>query len=213
MEKKNKIMEWWGRVYGSEKAKQIKKIIKDTGYGKVVLLLIAGALLIVLSIPGNSGGDKNTGTEKKKELGTTSTEQISKFSEQVYARELEEELKELLRQVDGVGQVEVMITLKSSAETVVNKDVSQSESSSVRGAEEGEQNQEAQNQSEEETVLVEDSEGNQSPYIIKEIQPEIAGIVVICDGGSDPLVISNITSAAEVLFSVSAHKVKVMKKI
>lgn len=213
MEKKNKIMEWWGRVYGSEKAKQIKKIIKDTGYGKVVLLLIAGALLIVLSIPGNSGGDKSTGTEKKKELGTTSTEQISKFSEQVYARELEEELKELLRQVDGVGQVEVMITLKSSAETVVNKDVSQSESSSVRGAEEGEQNQEAQNQSEEETVLVEDSEGNQSPYIIKEIQPEIAGIVVICDGGSDPLVISNITSAAEVLFSVSAHKVKVMKKI
>lgn len=213
MEKKNKIMEWWGRVYGSEKAKQIKKIIKDTGYGKVVLLLIAGALLIVLSIPGNSSGDKSTGTEKKKELGTTSTEQISKFSEQVYARELEEELKELLRQVDGVGQVEVMITLKSSAETVVNKDVSQSESSSVRGAEEGEQNQEAQNQSEEETVLVEDSEGNQSPYIIKEIQPEIAGIVVICDGGSDPLVISNITSAAEVLFSVSAHKVKVMKKI
>lgn len=212
MKKDSKIKMWMQGIKNSERGEKIREVLRKTGYGKVMLLLVAGVLLLLLSLPGEK---KQEDSQKEKQtrsiLGEESTQEENRDA--AYAKELEQKLEQLLGQVEGVGQVQVMITLKSSSETVVNKDISQSESSSQRPGTDGTGEQEAQSQSEEETVLVEDSEGNQTPYVIKEMEPEIAGIVVICDGGDDPVVVSNITSAAEVLFSVSAHKVKVMKKI
>ncbi|MDD5948710.1 MAG: stage III sporulation protein AG [Lachnospiraceae bacterium] len=212
MKKDSKIKMWMQSIKNSERGEKIREVLRKTGYGKVMLLLVAGVLLLLLSLPGEK---KKEDSQKEKQtrsiLGEESTQEENRDA--AYAKELEQKLEQLLGQVEGVGQVQVMITLKSSSETVVNKDISQSESSSQRPGTDGTGEQEAQSQSEEETVLVEDSEGNQTPYVIKEMEPEIAGIVVICDGGDDPVVVSNITSAAEVLFSVSAHKVKVMKKI
>lgn len=212
MKKDSKIKMWMQSIKNSERGEKIREVLRKTGYGKVMLLLVAGVLLLLLSLPGEK---KQEDSQKEKQtrsiLGEESTQEENRDA--AYAKELEQKLEQLLGQVEGVGQVQVMITLKSSSETVVNKDISQSESSSQRPGTDGTGEQEAQSQSEEETVLVEDSEGNQTPYVIKEMEPEIAGIVVICDGGDDPVVVSNITSAAEVLFSVSAHKVKVMKKI
>lgn len=212
MKKNSKIKLWMQSIKNSERGEKIREVLRKTGYGKVMLLLVAGVLLLLLSLPGEK---KQEDSQKEKQtrsiLGEESTQEENRDA--AYAKELEQKLEQLLGQVEGVGQVQVMITLKSSSETIVNKDISQSESSSQRPGTDGTGEQEAQSQSEEETVLVEDSEGNQTPYVIKEMEPEIAGIVVICDGGDDPVVVSNITSAAEVLFSVSAHKVKVMKKI
>lgn len=212
MKKDSKIKMWMQSIKNSERGEKIREVLRKTGYGKVMLLLVAGVLLLLLSLPGEK---KQEDSQKEKQtrsiLGEESTQEENRDA--AYAKELEQKLEQLLGQVEGVGQVQVMITLKSSSETVVNKDISQSESSSQRPGTDGTGEQEAQSQSEEETVLVEDSEGNQTPYVIKEMEPEIAGIVVICDGGDNPVVVSNITSAAEVLFSVSAHKVKVMKKI
>lgn len=212
MKKDSKIKMWMQSIKNSERGEKIREVLRKTGYGKVMLLLVAGVLLLLLSLPGEK---KQEDSQKEKQtrsiLGEESTQEEKRDA--AYAKELEQKLEQLLGQVEGVGQVQVMITLKSSSETVVNKDISQSESSSQRPGTDGTGEQEAQSQSEEETVLVEDSEGNQTPYVIKEMEPEIEGIVVICDGGDDPVVVSNITSAAEVLFSVSAHKVKVMKKI
>ena len=76
----------------------------------------------------------------------------------------EEELKQLLQRVDGVGHADVMITLKASNEKVTLKDNTQK----------GESN-------EEKTVLVENSSRDSSPYIIQEKEPEIEGIVIVCE--------------------------------
>ena len=62
----------------------------------------------------------------------------------------------------------------------------------------------------EETVLVEE-DGDKIPYVIKEYEPEIEGVVAIIEGGDDPLIVSQVTEAIQALFHVEAHKIKVLK--
>lgn len=57
---------------------------------------------------------------RKKEEKTVQTDQND-----AYVSALENKLVHILENVDGVGRVEVMITLKSSKESVLNKDLSE----------------------------------------------------------------------------------------
>lgn len=188
-----------------EYIKKIMEACKKTGYGKIALLVLAAAILLLLSFPADEG--------KKKQGEAKETKQVEKETEETaadsYVSNLEQRLQELLRKVQGVGEVEVMITLKTEGEEVINKDERISEHST---GELSKESGETSRDYEEETVVLEDSEGNQNPYIIKELKPEIAGVVVICEGGDNPVIIKEITEATEVLFSVSTHKIKVMKK-
>ena len=64
---------------------------------------------------------------------------------------------------------------------------------------------------EEKTVLVENSSRDSSPYIIQEKEPEIEGIVIVCEGGYDSVIKREITDAVSALFSIESHKIKIMK--
>jgi stage III sporulation protein AG len=191
-----------------------KTLVQAFGWTRLAIVTAAVLALIFLSLPKRSASDADTEKTEQTQTDTaTGDSEEDLDTEQAYAKQMETQLEQLLEQVEGVGSVEVMITLKSSSQTVLNKDVEQSESSRQDAADEsraagGEQETSYQ----EETVLVEDSDGNQTPTVIKKLKPEVAGVLVICEGGGNPQVVSDITSAAEVLFSVSAHKVKVMKK-
>lgn len=190
---------------GKETVKEIIEACKKTGYGKIALLVVAAVMLLLLSLPAGTKKVETKETEKTKQM-KSSTEESAADS---YVSNLEQRLGQLLKKVQGVGEVEVMITLKTEGEEVINKDERISERSVGEAANES---GETSKDYEEETVVLEDSEGNQSPYIVKELKPEIAGVVVICEGGDNPVIIKEITEATEVLFSVSTHKIKVMKK-
>ena len=108
------------------------------------------------------------------------------LQEQDWQTKMEERLVEVLEQVQGVGKVEVFLTCEGTQEKVVEKD-------------------------ETETVYERDSRGNQTPYVSAEIYPQVTGVLVVAQGGDDPVVIQNIQEAVQVLFQVEAHKIKVMK--
>ena len=46
----------------------------------------------------------------------------------------------------------------------------------------------------------------------KELTPEIAGVLVVADGGDNAVVVKNITDAIRALFGVEAHKIQIMKR-
>ena len=99
--------------------KMPKKIsLKDFGMEKIILIAIAGIVLLAA----NFSEWKNAISEKteKKEEKTVQTDQND-----AYVSALENKLVHILENVDGVGRVEVMITLKSSKESVLNKDLSE----------------------------------------------------------------------------------------
>ena len=113
--------------------------------------------------------------------------------------------------MSGVGDVTVMITLKSSAEKVVEKDVAVtneavSESDSQGGA------RTTHNSTHGETTVYNDGSSQSQPYVSKELSPQIEGVVVIAEGGADSVVKQNITEAVQALFGIDTHKIRIMKK-
>ncbi len=183
-----------------EKLKEKGKLIKEIGPGKLAIILLCGVALILLSMPGLFSKDK----EEEDKMPAVQTGTQDSFSS--YGEKMEKKFEEVLGQVQGIGEVDVMITLKSSEEQVVLKDEPYSEETVTEQDSGGGSRVSSSISREEATVL---SEG---PYVVKTIQPEIQGIVVIAQGGGDPVTVTQIVEAAEALFNVPAHKIKVMKK-
>lgn len=171
--------------------KKLQNFIETIGMKKLLLLFALGIGLILLSIP--SG--------EKTETAKTETATESEDSTDAYVKKQEKRLVKALQHVAGVGEVKVMITVKASKESVVNKDSPYEESTGEKEktVKEGE-----------ETVLVEE-DGEKVPYVIKEVEPEVEGVVVVAQGGGNDVVNQNIVEAVSVLFHISSYKVKVLK--
>ena len=167
---------------------ECKKIIQKIGLMRLVLVVVCGVLLLILSYPGGSS------EPDLQEVSSSSVQSEETTTLEEYKKAREEELEELLQKVDGVGAAEVLITLKGSNEKVTLKD----------NTSRGESN-------EEKTVLVENADRDSAPYIVQEREPEIEGIVIVCQGGYDSVIKREITDAVSALFSIESHKIKVMK--
>lgn len=128
-----------------------------------------------------------------------------------YEQQLEERLKELLGHVEGVGQVEVMIVLKSSEEKVWRVDRNTSYSSTQESDANG-GTRDIRSQETTEGTILSGQSGGEGPLLEKELRPEVSGVVVSADGGGSPTVQAEISAAVEALFDVPSHKIKVLKR-
>jgi len=200
---------------GKDNGKKIagkKFIIKPAN---LVMLLIAGVLLLLTSFP-NLFSSKSLQNEKntpeKNNQTIKSTSDIKKEDEtEVYSEDLEKKLKKFLSNVAGIGDVEVMVTLKGSKERIVLKDSPFTQESMNEVDGEGGNRVSSSVRNEESTVMVGNGSWENLPYVIRELEPEVEGIAVIAEGGDSPEIIAEIIEAVQVLFNVPAHKVKVMK--
>lgn len=176
--------------------KKLKAVRKDQWF----ILLLAGILVIVVLLPAKEGSDeKIQGTVRREETPETAD-----------TAELENRLAGILGQMAGAGRVQVMITWKDGGEKIVEKDVPvQEKNSQEDGAEGGVRTEKEVNR--EETTVYSRNDNTQIPYVIKELAPEIGGILVLAQGGDDPVTEKNITDAVMALFGLEAHKIKVMK--
>ena len=103
-----------------------------------------------------------------------------------WQQQMEEQLEKVLEKVKGVGAAEVILTCEGTEKNLVEKD-------------------------EQDTVYTKDAKGNQIPYLTSQEYPKVLGVVVVAEGGDNPVIIRNIQEAVQVLFQVEAHKIKVMK--
>jgi len=198
-----------------EKVKEKKKIsIKEIGPARLVILLMAGIFLLVLSFPDMLSSKNTTKDNVAKQNNTINDNTHTTVAEDesdAYVSELENRLKSVLAKVEGIGDVEVMITLKASKEKVILKDTPYTQESMNEVDGEGGNRESSSINKEDTTVLVNGGNGESMPYVIQELEPEVEGIVVIAEGGDNAKIMTEIMEAAQVLFDVPAHKVKVMK--
>lgn len=185
-----------------EKKERKKIMLKDIGLEKIILIAIAGIILLVTNF---SEWQSKNKTEK-----ITETQNVAATSEnEAYIESLENKLVHILENVDGVGQVEVMITLESSRESILNKDDTE-ELETEEETSDGTKSERQSSRRENETVLADES-GEAAPYVIKELEPEIAGVVIACEGAENNTVAASVTEAAQVLFGISVNRIKVLK--
>ena len=128
-----------------------------------------------------------------------------------YCLQLETRIEELLSSMDGVGEVQAMVTLVTSKELVVEKDEPVTRSTITEKDGEGGSRSTNESSFDYETIYETDGEGNKKPYVIKQIEPEIQGITVVAQGGGNAIVQKNISEVLEALFHIEAHKIKVVK--
>lgn len=181
-----------------------KKLIDSLGIPKLLLVLAAGIVLIALSAGDMSTRKKDTLKEVE---NTTDTESDTKDE---YTKKLERQFESVLANASGVGRVKVMITLDTSSEKVTLSDPVYKNESVNETEADGSVKSQTNSESSPQTVFSE-KDDVKDPYVVKEIEPVIKGVLVVCEGGDNDSVKKEITSAAEVLFGLESHKIKVMK--
>ncbi len=173
---------------------------------QLIILLLTGILLLVIVVPLPENADQDSADP------VTASAQEGNEDSQKYEEYLEKRTEETLRHVEGVGEVEVMITLRSTGQKIVEKDQQSSSQSTEETDSTGGTRSTEESSSDKTSVYEQGTDGSQIPYVTKEISPEVEGVVVIADGGDNAVVVRNITEAVQALFGVEAHKIKIMKR-
>ncbi len=174
---------------------------------KILIVFLLGVFFLLAATPVGSLSGQNG--DKKKTVGKQTTEQSKKIEKDAYIGSLENKLEKTIAGMEGAGNVNVMITLKDNGEKILDKNQPY-ESEKQSSSEEQKVSEQTKTQGEQQTVLVE-QEGNTEPIVVKERYPEIEGIVVVCEGGDNKILVLQIKEAVQALFSVDAHKIVVCK--
>lgn len=174
---------------------------------QLLIFFLVGVLLLVIALPsGTKEKDSRSNETGAGEAAGTQAE------EQDYARYLERRLEETLSQLDGAGNVRVMVTLQSSAQKIVEKDT-QGERDAITEEDSQGGRRTSENTSHQETTVYGGmGDKSQEPYVSKELTPRVEGVVVLAEGGENALVKRNITEAIQALFGIDTHKIRIMKK-
>lgn len=193
--------------------KKWKKMKKD----QWLILFLAGVLLLVVAMPAGKSSSKT----EKQQNAQTEIAQVNGIGsgENDYEKTLETRLAQILEGMDGVGNVQVMITFQDQGESVVEKDVtmrqdagtgSSGQASTDGTTESSGMGKSGSRESSESTVFAQ-SDGDETPFVNKEILPKIDGVLIVAEGGADASIRKNISEAVEALFGLDAHKIKIVK--
>ncbi len=155
----------------------INKIVLDKkGLFIIAAVFIAGIMLVM-----GGGSEKNTVA-----VENTSSDDLNK------------ELEDILSQVEGAGNVKVLINYKQSGEKILAYDME----STVN-----ERDGEKENSSKSEVVY----DGNKMPVVLKEYMPKVEGVIIVAQGADIENVKNQLISGTVALLGIDEHKIEVLK--
>ncbi|MEQ6359035.1 stage III sporulation protein AG [Thermoanaerobacter thermohydrosulfuricus] len=179
--------------------KDNKKLVENlTVIFLIGLILLIGASTLSKPRPSNNNENKELVLAQKE----SNTED--------YAQKLEKDLKNILSKIEGVGNVEVLITLNSDEEVVAAMDVVESSTTTNEKDSNGGIRETIQTESNNRVVTSQDTSGQNAPIVLKRIMPEIRGVIVVADGAKDPRLRYELSSAVQTALGIPAYKVKVI---
>lgn len=165
---------------------------------------LAGLLLLVIAAPVKQ-------KEQKKIQEKTTVSQTQEQTDDQIRQSYEKQLESVLSQVEGVGAVQVAVVMESTGKKQVEKDSPEDTSTSSEKGDSGTQRSSQTVTTGETTVYEDTGDGGQTPYISSSTYPEIRGVIVVAQGGGNPVIVQQIQEAVIALFHVEAHEIKVLK--
>lgn len=173
--------------------------LKKIGVFRIVLIVIAGIVLVLCSIP--LPEEKNS-----QEIWTEGTKQ-----EETYEERAERRLKEMLESAAGIRSAEVMITWYCGSEKIIEREEQIQEEIQTETQADGRISQMSSKHNETSAILTEQKDGSHIPYVLKELSPVVQGILIVAEDITTEKMVQ-ISEAVQALFGIEAHKVKVLEK-
>lgn len=102
----------------------------------------------------------------------------------------EERLESILSEIEGAGEVSVMVTYKDSGE----KDIAYEKRESGSGYDE-------------QAVMADGS-----PLVIRETEPEVLGVIITADGADDAAIKKALSDAATAALGAEPHRICIYKR-
>lgn len=159
-------------------------------YKYVIIILLIG--LGLLLIPG----------EKNNQSLSVPVEKEIPFSPEAYAAEMEQRLSQILSQIQGVGETEVILTLKQGEQTHYLYDTD------VR-KESGEKN--SSSEEIQKTVIISSGNAYDEAMVTRKDYPLFQGALIVCRGGGEAEVKLKLTQAVSALTNLSSDKITILK--
>lgn len=164
----------------------------------MAIILVSVGVLILLATGEIFGENKNQRTTKSDV--TKNIDSKDDVDERLTGR-----ISNILSNIDGAGQVDVLITYERSVERVYAYETRSNQS-------QGGSDQRKEMDQEQRIAYWEDENGGKVPVLTKEIQPEPKGAIVIADGGGEASVKERLSSAIQVLLKLPPHSIQVFPR-
>ena len=153
-------------------------------YKYVALVALVGVVLMLL--PSGGSGERQDSTEPVN------------VSEAYSLQETEKRLEQLLGRIRGVGQVQVMLTLKSGSALQLAENSSTSQ-------------RETEARQERDVVTIHRGSGYEDVVVTEQVYPTYQGAVVVCQGAGDSSVHLAVIEAVSVLTGLGSDRITVVQ--
>lgn len=175
----------------------LKKIKQVKHIGLIITIIFILILLIILF------GDFNFSflTEKSSTDNSSISVNSTYTSSNDYSKLIEDKLKSLISKINGVGDVEVMISVNSGSRVLI---ASNDETTTTKNSKGEEITTVSAN-----PIIIQQN-GTSNPLVIGEVLPNITGVVIVCSGAKDVQVRLNILSAVKALLELDESNIVIL---
>lgn len=111
---------------------------------------------------------------------------------------IQSEMEEILRTVDGVGELQLMLTVDSGTRRELAQDITAESDPSNR------------TKKEIETVIIGKNSGSREAIVTRSVYPCYVGALVVCEGGGSASVRLAVTEAVQALTGLPSDKISVL---
>lgn len=204
---KNKLKSIIGDGNDGNNKKKIENLVF------LVIVLIITVVVINYIWNGNKSSNKTITNSAGRQLASSKTSQDTEQNQSVSfsnSESLEKRLEDILKNIDGVGDVKVFINYSESSETVAMYNENSKKSTTEETDKSGGVRKVEETDSQKE-VIYQEQNGNKTPIVQKTIEPKIEGAIITAKGASDINVKTNIIQAVEAATGLATHKIQVFQ--
>ena len=204
---KNKLKSIIGDGNDGNNKKKIENLVF------LVIVLIITVVVINYIWNGNKSSNKTITNSAGRQLASSKTSQdadSNQSSSSSNSESLERRLEDILKNIDGVGDVKDFINYSESSETVAMYNENSKKSTTEETDKSGGVRKVEETDSQKE-VIYQEQNGNKTPIVQKTIEPKIEGAIITAKGASDINVKTNIIQAVEAATGLATHKIQVFQ--
>ncbi|MDD9149296.1 MULTISPECIES: stage III sporulation protein AG [unclassified Sporolactobacillus] len=212
-----KLKEWLGseRTGNGKRVRTQKEILVRLGVIALIgIALLAGNKMIT----GNQKTNKAAGTQVFSNQDAKNLSEIkSNISQgtmtpiEKYESYVDQNLKNILQQIQGVSDVSVMVTFSTTEKKIYQNDVKTQDNQTKETDQKGGTRQ-VNDHSQDSQVVMVDKNGVKEPVVIGQEQPGVRGVVVVARGADQPAIQVKIMDAVATVLDIPSYKVKVLQK-